>query len=133
MESRKQFEIYFDHCQCQLIQSELQTEDEQERSAGKNSLSWIKINELCIGRCKCINCGKDTRKPVEDRSNSTTETGYTGKTVNGFFSPSIHNYKQGALFRKNCLDVYEMKCNVIEAALETAESIASLGAIVSIK
>ena len=124
--------MYFDHCQCQLVQSKLQTEDEQEHSTGSISLSWIKINDLCIGRCNCINCVKDNRNPAEDRTNGTAETGYTGKIVNEFFIPSIQNYKEGALFRKNCLDAYEMKCNVIEAALETAESIVSLGAIVSI-
>ena len=50
-----------------------------------------------------------------------------------FVSPSIKNYGQGSLIKKNCLDVYEMKLNIVEAAFETAESIASLGAIVSIK
>ena len=125
-------EIAFDSCQCQLIQSRRQTEDQLGKCFLENdTLSWIKINELCIGRCTCPRCEGDYIKASENRRNDVKETNIN-LISKEFVTPSIKNYGEDKLLMKNCLDVYETKLNIVEAAFETAESIASLGAIVSI-
>ena len=98
----------------------------------KDTLSWIKINELCVGSCMCSSCEEDYIKPFENISKDVKGTNIN-KILKEFVSPSIQNCGQGILTKKNCLDVYETKLNIVEAAFETAESIACLGAIVSIK
>jgi len=80
----------------------------------------------------CSNCEGDYIKHSENGSKDVKGANIN-KISKEFVSPSIKNYGQGSLIKKNCLDVYEMKLNIVEAAFETAESIASLGAIVSIK
>ena len=49
-----------------------------------------------------------------------------------FLSTSFEKIEKSTHMQRHVLDIYDIKCNIINAAFETAESIASLGAIVSI-
>ena len=62
----------------------------------------------------------------------TGETKSANTLKHMFPSTSFEEIDKSTHMQRHVLDIYDIKCNIINAAFETAESIASLGAIVSI-
>ena len=124
----------FDHCQCGLIQAQQKPEIEHTvRLEANYSWSWTRINQLPIGRCRCLKCNVDNTKRRRGRPNTKEDIEQTPHIVSGAFAVASFKANEERLtLNKHCFDSYEVKRNVLETAFETAESIASLGAVVSL-
>ena len=124
----------FDFCQCRLIKAYQNVRDESDANVETNySWSWTRISQLPVGRCRCSKYGIDFGSDFGSQHHVKEDIGpFNDSVPTKFRKASFKAQHQSSTPSKHCLDVYEMKRNVLETAFETAESIASLGAIVSV-
>ena len=98
----------------------------------KFPLSWTKISELRIGSCQYNEYANFTEKQsIGSATQNKSKHGMTD-SFKSFAKPSFP-YKVLDSDNQSCrLDICEVKSNILETAFETAESVASIGAVISI-
>ena len=123
--------LQFEYCQCQLIHHSADLKETAEKEE-KPLMTWTKLNEIHIGSCQCCVCEtlhhKITIKSTEDKALMHERN----ISVNTFAKPSLIDRTLRTARPVYRLDVGKVKSSIIETAFETAESLASIGAIVSI-
>ena len=92
-----------------------------------------KINQLYAGICHCSKCIRQYFGGNGATHETRSADAKGDNTLQHMFlSISYEEIEKSTHMQRHVLDIYDIKCNIINAAFETAESIASLGAIVSI-
>ena len=120
-------------CQCGLIQAPKYHKNGIANDLNGRLISWTKINQLHAGICHCSKCTRHYFGGNGATNETRTgETKYVNTLQHMFLPISFEEIEKSTHMQRHVLDIYDIKCNIINAAFETAESIASLGAIVSI-
>ena len=123
--------MVFDSCQCQMVKAPTASQSKQNQQS--RTLTWTKFNQLQIGRCRCFKCDIDYPRRHECQSDKTREIEKQNHELPLPFMPaSLKANGEPSYCDKYCLDYCEVKRNVVANAFETAESILSLGAVVSL-
>ena len=95
-------------------------------------LSWTKISELRIGSCQSNEYTNYTEKLSIGSATQNESKHEMTDSFRSFAKPSFP-YKVLDSENQSCrLDICEVKSNILETAFETAESVASIGATISI-
>ena len=98
----------------------------------KPSLSWTELSKLHVGRCQCTECERCHAKSSINTTEEKEQLDQTSECMKTFAQPlfpyKVHNTERNT----TRLDVGEVKTNILESAFDTAESVASIGAIVSL-
>ena len=95
-------------------------------------MTWTKLNEIHIGSCQCYACETFQHKVTIKSSKSEDFRQERNISVNTFAKPSLPDKTLSTTRPTYRLDVGEVKSSILGTAFETAESLASIGAIVSI-
>ena len=123
--------MVFDSCQCQMVKvppASLAKQNQQTRS-----LTWTKLNQLQIGRCRCFKCEINYHRRHGYKSDKTGEIEKQNHEQPLPFMPaSLKADGENSYRDKYALDYCQVKRNIFANAFETAESILSLGAVVSL-
>ena len=107
--------------------------NETEGGCRKNhTLSWTRIDQLTIGKCTCSKCKKKHIQTPATQLKPAIPIDGKENLQNAFIPASFQNHSQCSSRTRKCFDLYDIKCNVIESAFEAAESMANLGAIISL-
>ena len=106
---------------------------ESEKGADdKPSFTWTELSKLRIGRCQCSKCEKIYTKVSINDADEQEKLHKSSECMKTFSQPPFPYKVLNNERRTPRLDVGEVKINILETAFDTAESVASIGAIVSI-
>ena len=123
--------LQFEYCQCQLIHHSEDLKELTEKEE-KPLMTWTKLNEIYIGSCQCCASEAHHHKVTINSTKQKDLIHERNNSVNTFAKPSLPDRTLSTTRPTYRLDVGEVKSSILETAFETAESLASIGAIVSI-
>ena len=123
--------LQFEYCQCQLIHHSGDLK-EMAKKEKEPLMTWTKLNEIQIGSCQCCACETLHQKVTIESTKQKDLMHERHISVNTFAKPLLPDRTLSTTRPTYRLDVGEVKSSILETAFETAESLASIGAIVSI-
>ena len=122
--------MVFDGCQCQMIKVPPTSLEEQGQQP--TVLTWTKLDQLHIGRCNCPKCEINYHRGYGYKMDKREKIETHNFEHVPFRPASLKSSVEKSYSYRHSFDYCEVKRNLLESAFETAESIVSLGAVVSL-